>query len=73
MLKVAFGEQTLGRTLEEFLSGFSKFKSDAPSIEKYRYSHWACSVKSKGDFSEGSSIGQKVSVVFFCCCYEGIS
>jgi hypothetical protein len=57
VLKVAFGEQTLGRTLEEFLSGFSKFKIDLPSFEKYGHSHWTCSVKSKGDFSEGSSIG----------------
>jgi len=56
MLKVAFGKQTHGRTLEEFLSGFPNFKSDVPSFEMYWHSHWACSVKSQGDYSEGSSI-----------------
>jgi hypothetical protein len=53
MVKVTFGDQRLGRTFEEFLSGFPKFKSDAPFFEKYGHSH--C-VKSQGDFSEGSSI-----------------
>jgi len=33
MLKVAFGKQTLGRTLEEFLSDFSNFKSDVPFLK----------------------------------------
>lgn len=38
MLKVACGEQTLGRTLEEFLTDFSKFKSDVSSFEMYWHS-----------------------------------
>jgi hypothetical protein len=56
MLKVAFGKQTLGRILEKFLSGFSNSKSGVPSFEMYWHSHWACSVKSQGKYSEGSSI-----------------
>jgi hypothetical protein len=55
MLNVAFGKQTFGRTLEEFLGVFSNFKSDVPSFEMYWHSHWACFVKSEGDCSEGSS------------------
>jgi hypothetical protein len=33
MLKVAFGKQTLGRSVEEFLSGFSNYKSDVPLLK----------------------------------------
>lgn len=56
MLKVTFGKQTLGRSLEEFLSGFSNFKNDVPSFEMYWHGHWACCVKSQGDYPEGAAL-----------------